>query len=78
MKIKENTIYNDADNLIYIRSHKDKIFIICKDMKQVDEVQKRLHEAGNIMIDFEQWDEDIDMKYIMTFQLIDGQKPIYN
>ena len=30
------------------------------------------------MVEFEEWDEDEDKKYIITFKIRDGQKPIYN
>ena len=76
--MKKNTLYNDADNLIYVKSQNDNIFIICNDMDQVDSIQKKMHKTGNIMIDFEEWDEDKDRKYIVTFKVRDGQKPIYN
>lgn len=76
--MKEETIYNEAKNLIYVKSQNDNIFIICNDMKQVDSVQKKMHKYGNIMTEFEEWDEDEDKKYIITFKVRDGQKPIYN
>ena len=76
--MEKETIYNDADNLIYVKSHKDRIFIICNDMEQVDSVQEKMHKYGNLMTDFEEWDEDKDKKYIITFKVRDGQKPIYN
>jgi len=77
-RFKKNTLYNEADNLIYVKSRGNNIFIICNDMKQVDSVQKKMHKYGNLMIDFEQWDEDEDKKYIVTFKVRDGQKPVYN
>ncbi len=77
-KMKEDAVYNEADNSIYVRSQNDKLFIICNNMEQVDKVQKRLHKSGNIMINFEEWDEDEDRKYMITFQIRDGRKPIYN
>ena len=72
--VKENALYNSADNLIYVKSHRDKIFVICNNMEQVDEVQKRLHKHGNTMIDFEEWDEDEDMKWILTFKVFDDEQ----
>jgi hypothetical protein len=74
----KNTVYNEANNLIYVKSHGDHIFIICNDMEQVDAVQKKMHKHGNLMVDFEQWDEGDDKKYIVTFHVKDGQKPVYN
>ena len=76
--MKKNTLYNDANNLVYVKSQNDKIFIICNDMNQVDLIQKKMYKNGNLMVDFEKWDEDKDRKYIVTFKVRDGQKPIYN
>ena len=76
--MKEEVIYNEASNLIYIKSQKDRIFIICNNMDQVDSIQEKMHKSGNLMVDFEEWDEDKDKKYIVTFQVREGQKPIYN
>ena len=76
--MKGNTIYNEADNMIYVKSENDQIFIICNDMSQVDSVQKKMHKHGNIMVYFEEWDDDKDKKYIVTFQVRNGQKPVYN
>ena len=76
--MKKNTLYNDADNMIYVKSQNNNILIICTDMDQVDAVQKKMHKHGNLMVDFEEWDEDEDTKYIVTFKVRDGQKPVYN
>ena len=76
--MKDNTIYNEADNMIYVKSKNDQIFIICNDMSQVDNIQKKMYKHGNIMVDFEEWDDDKDKKYIVTFQVRNGQKPVYN
>tara|TARA_Y100000310_G_scaffold241312_1_gene245242 strand:- start:54 stop:284 length:231 start_codon:yes stop_codon:yes gene_type:complete len=76
--MKKEIVYNDSDNMIYVKSQNDKIFIICNDMDQVDSIQKKMHKSGNLMIDFEEWDEGEDKKYIVTFKVRDGQKPIYN
>ena len=76
--MKEERLYNEATNLMYVKSQGDNIFIICNDMDQVDSVQKKMHKHGNVMTYFEEWDEDEDKKYIITFKIRDGQKPIYN
>jgi hypothetical protein len=76
--MNKKSIYNEADNLIYVKSENNQIFIICNDMSQVDNIQKKMHKHGNIMIGFEEWDEDEDKKYIVTFQVRNGQKPVYN
>ena len=76
--MKNNTLYNEANNMIYVKSQNDKIFIICNDMDQVDSIQKKMHKSGNLMTYFEEWDEGEDKKYIVTFKVRDGQKPVYN
>ena len=76
--MKNNTLYNEANNMIYVKSQNDKIFIICNDMDQVDSIQKKMHKSGNLMTYFEEWDEGEDRKYIVTFKVRDGQKPVYN
>jgi len=75
---RNHRLYIEADNMIYVKSDGNKLFIICNNMKQVDSVQKKMHKYGNIMTEFEEWDEDEDKKYIITFKVRDGQKPIYN
>jgi hypothetical protein len=76
--MKKEIVYNDSDNMIYVKSQNDKIFIICNDMDQVDSIQKKMHKSGNLMTYFEEWDEGEDRKYIVTFKVKDGQKPVYN
>ena len=76
--MKEERLYNEATNLMYVKSQGDNIFIICNDMDQVDNVQKKMHKHGNVMTYFEEWDEAEDKKYIITFKVRTGKKPIYN
>ena len=76
--MKEERLYNEATNLMYVKSQGDNIFIICNDMDQVDSVQKKMHKHGNVMTYFEEWDEAEDKKYIITFKVRTGKKPIYN
>ena len=79
IKYKSDFIYNEADNKIYVKSDGDKIIIICNTMKQVDQVKERFHETHNYLIDYEEWDEDKHKKYILTWQISNGdKKPIYN
>jgi len=76
--MKRETLYNHADNLLYVKSHGDNICIICNDMDQIDSVQKKMHKHGNIMAEVEEWDGDEDRKYIVTFRIGNGRKPVYN
>jgi len=75
---RENVVYNDEDNLIYVRSLGDKIFIVCKNDDQVDKVQSHFHNTGNVMLEFEEWDEGDDKKYILTFKVGENVDLLYN
>ena len=76
--MKNNILCNEAINMIYVKSQNDRIYIICNNMNQIDNVQKKMHKHGNLMVDFEEWDDEEDKKYIITFKIRDGKKPIYN
>ena len=41
MKLKDNIIYNQADNFLYVKSEGDKIVIICNRESQQEDVIKR-------------------------------------
>ena len=42
MKLKDNIIYNQADNFLYVKSEGDKIVIICNRESQQEDVIKRM------------------------------------
>ena len=46
----------------------------------MDKVHERFKESGNYLIEYEEWDEGKDKKWIMTWKVPDGfDKPIeYN
>ena len=78
-KIKSEQIYNDSENMIYVKSQGDKIITVCNTMEQVDSVKERFQNSNNYLVDYEEWDEGKDKKYILTWQISDGtKKPIYN
>ncbi len=71
MKLKDNIIYNQADNFLYVKSEGDKIVIICNRESQQEDVIKRMTTDTCVLDSYEEWDEDDDMKWILTFRLLD-------
>ena len=61
-----------------VSSRGNKIIVICNNEDQMGNVQKRFYESGNYMVDYEEWDEEEDKKYIVTFEVSEGGKPILN
>ena len=76
MDIKHDTVYNQADNKVFIKSNGKKIVVICDTETKLQHVQKKFHEAGNSIIEFEEWDEGEDKKYIVTFSV--DEEPVLN
>jgi hypothetical protein len=71
VKLKDNIIYNQADNFLYVKSEGDKIVIICNRESQQEDVIKRMTTDTCVLDSYEEWDEDDDMKWILTFRLLD-------
>jgi len=74
--MKSDTVYNQADNKVFIKSNGEEIVVICDTDEKLQHVQKKFHEAGNSIIDFEEWDEGEDKKYIVTFAV--AEEPVLN
>ena len=71
MKLKDNTVYNRADNQVFVRTDKDLIYVICNRESQQDQVVKKMITDNCILESYEVWDEDDDMKRILTFRILD-------
>tara|TARA_R100001369_G_scaffold12202_1_gene26150 strand:+ start:384 stop:620 length:237 start_codon:yes stop_codon:yes gene_type:complete len=69
--MKDNVIYNHAKNQLYVKTDGDKIVIICSKESQQEQVMKRMVTDTCILESYEEWDEDDDMKWILTFRLLD-------
>ena len=76
MDMKHDTVYNQADNKVFIKSNGKKIVVVCDTEAKLQHVQKKFHEAGNSIVDFEVWDEGEDKKYIVTFRV--AEEPVFN
>ena len=49
---------------------------ICHTKKQVEMVNRVFTEKGNMPIDYEEWDDEEHRKYILTFEMLDGNLPL--
>jgi len=78
--MKENTVYNRPDNFIFVRTNKDYINIICHEESQVQKVIDKMTTDKCILSDYEEWDDDSDMKWLLTFKVLDEFEnyPDYN
>tara|TARA_B100001996_G_scaffold186324_1_gene142539 strand:+ start:577 stop:819 length:243 start_codon:yes stop_codon:yes gene_type:complete len=71
MGMKENTVYNQYDNAVYVKTDGDKINIICNKENQMQKVISKMSNDDCIFEGYEEWDEDEDMKWILTFRVLD-------
>ena len=76
MTMKSDVVYNQADNKVFIKSNGEEIVVICDTEEKLQHVQKKFHESGNSIIEFEEWDEGEDKKYIITFAV--AEEPVLN
>ena len=71
MKLKDNAVYNHADNQVYVKSEGDRIIVICSKESQQEQVIKRMTTDDCILDSYEEWDDGDDMKWILTFRILD-------
>ena len=70
-EVKDNVVYNKWDHEVMVKTAGEYIYIICKDEKQVQHVMDRMTTDTCFLYDYEEWDEDEDMKWILTFKVLD-------
>ena len=71
-KVKSEAIYNHWDNLVYIKTDGDEIHVICDKETQMDQVVERMTTPNCLLAGYEEWDEDEDRKWILTFLVCDS------
>ena len=71
MSLKDNTIYNRANNEVYVKSEGDLIYVICNRESQQDIVVQKMTTKNCILDSYEEWDEGDDMKWILIFKILD-------
>ena len=69
--MKDDVTYNHADNKVMVRTDGDLIYVICNKEAQQKKVIKKMCTDNCILEDYEQWDEGEDMKWILTFRVLD-------
>ncbi len=69
--LKDNIVYNRPDNVVMVKSQGDKIVIICRDEDQVQPVMDKMNTDTCFLSDYEEWDDEEDMKWILTFKVLD-------
>ena len=70
--MKDDTTYNHADNKVMVRTNGDLIYVICNKEEQQKKVIEKMCTDTCILEDYEQWDEGEDMKWILTFRVLDN------
>jgi len=71
MNLKDDTVYNRADNEVYVKSEGDLIYVICNKETQQDIVVEKMTTKNCMLESYEQWDEGDDMKWILIFKILD-------
>tara|TARA_B110001454_G_C12631619_1_gene397216 strand:+ start:94 stop:336 length:243 start_codon:yes stop_codon:yes gene_type:complete len=69
--MRENVVYNRSDNEVLVRTNGDEIHIICNTESQTDTVVQKMTTDNCKLAAYEEWDEDNDKKYILTFIVCD-------
>tara|TARA_B100000029_G_scaffold134188_1_gene128450 strand:+ start:753 stop:995 length:243 start_codon:yes stop_codon:yes gene_type:complete len=71
MGMRHDAVYNHADNLVYVKTNGDQINIICHKEDQMQMVIEKMTNRDCIFEGYEEWDEDDDMKWLLTFRVLD-------
>jgi len=72
MKLKYNTVYNHANNLVYVKTSGNLIYIICNQEDQQEQVVKRVVNDNCIFKSYEEvLTDDLDIEYVLVFEVID-------
>ena len=69
--MKDNTVYNKADNRVFVKTNGDLIYVICNKESQQETVVKRMTTDNCMLEHYEEWDEGKDKKWILTFRVLD-------
>ena len=69
--MKDNIIYNRVDNKVFVKTNGDLIYVICNKESQQEKVINKMTNDNCILESYEVWDEGDDMKWILTFKILD-------
>ena len=65
--MEANKVYNQADNMVMVKTNGDEINVICNSEAQMDKVVKRLSTDTCLLAGYEEWDKGKDKKWILKF-----------
>ena len=69
--MKDNVTYNHADTKVMVRTDGDLIYVICNKENQQKKVIEKMCTDDCVLEHYEEWDEGDDMKWILTFRVLD-------
>lgn len=69
--MKPDTVYNKPENFVMVRTRGNEIHVICNREEQMDGVVSRLTTPNCKLAGYEEWDDDEDRKWILTFIVAD-------
>jgi hypothetical protein len=75
-KVEANKVYNQADNMVMVKTNGDEINVICNSEEQMDKVVKRLSTDTCLLSGYEEWDEGKDKKWILKFLVCNDEYEI--
>ena len=70
--MKENAVYNKHNNQVMVKTDGDLIYIICHKEEQQDSVVRRMTTDNCLLESYEEWDDDENKKWILTFRVLDN------
>ncbi len=69
--MEDDITYNRPDNKVMVSTNGDLIYVICNKEKQQKQVIKRMCTDTCVLEHYEQWDDEEDTKWILTFRILD-------
>ena len=67
--MKDDAVYNKWDNEVMVKTGGEHIYIVCHKEDQVQPLMNRMTTDTCFLSDYEEWDDNVDMKWILTFKL---------
>jgi len=69
--MKDDVTHNQSDGKVMVRTDGDLIYVICNKEEQQKKVMTKMCTDTCILEHYEEWDEGDDMKWILTFRVLD-------
>ena len=69
--MKDDVTHNQSDGKVMVRTDGDLIYVICNKEDQQKKVINKMCTDNCILEHYEEWDEGDDMKWILTFRVLD-------